>query len=60
VIHKGIVLADPSSGEVSFDGPYNIALEPSGPPSCAIMSPWRAALLEEVVNDGLLAPVDPA
>ena len=46
VVRNGIALANILSGEGSFEGPSNSALEPSRPPSCAIMSPRRAAQRE--------------
>ena len=46
VVRHGIALANILSGEGSFEGPSNSALEPSRPPSCAIMSPRRAAQRE--------------
>ena len=46
VIRNGFALANMLSGEGSFEGPSNSALEPSRPPSCAIMLPRRAAQRE--------------
>jgi hypothetical protein len=46
VIRKGVAPSGVLSGEGSFDGPYNIALEPSRPTPGAILSLRRAAQRE--------------